>query len=103
MATILTATQVAEKLNTDARTARKFLRAITPKDAQPGKGSRWGVPLKDMRSLTSKFNTWSEEQAARREAAAAKAAEAAAEVEADEEPEFDDLEPTDEELAELDD
>ena len=38
--------ELAIALDTDARTARKFLRSITPKDAQPGKGSRWAIDAK---------------------------------------------------------
>lgn len=54
MATI-TVTELATELTTDARTARKFLRSITPADAQPGKGSRWSIEKRDVRSLKSKF------------------------------------------------
>lgn len=54
MATIDIAT-LAIELDTDARNTRKFLRAITPKDAQPGKGSRWAIEKRDIRSLRSKF------------------------------------------------
>lgn len=39
----LTPAELATELGTDARTARKFLRSITPKDDQPGKGSRWAL------------------------------------------------------------
>jgi hypothetical protein len=54
MATI-TVTDLATELNTDPRTARKFLRSITPADAQPGKGSRWAIEKREVRSLKSKF------------------------------------------------
>lgn len=42
-ASTLTPAELASELGTDARTARKFLRSITPKDEQPGKGSRWAL------------------------------------------------------------
>lgn len=54
MATIDIAT-LATELDTDARTTRKFLRSITPADAQPGKGSRWAIEKREVRSLKSKF------------------------------------------------
>ena len=54
MATI-TVSELALDLDTDARTARKFLRAITDADLQPGKGSRWAIEKRDIRSLKSKF------------------------------------------------
>lgn len=91
MATI-TVTDLATELNTDARTARKFLRSVTPQDEQPGKGGRWMIEKRDIRSLRSKFSKFAEAETARK-------AEKAAPVEA---PEGDDeleLEPTAEELA----
>lgn len=60
-ATILTVTDLAAKLDTDPRTARKFLRTITPLDAQPGKGSRWGIPATQVRSMQSKFKKFQAE------------------------------------------
>jgi len=54
MATI-TITELATALDTDARTTRKFLRSITDADAQPGKGSRWAIEKREVRSLVSKF------------------------------------------------
>lgn len=62
-ATILTVTDLAAKLDTDARTTRKFLRTITPADAQPGKGSRWGIPATQVRSMQSKFKKFQAEAA----------------------------------------
>lgn len=69
MATI-TVTDLATELNTDARTARKFLRSITPAEEQPGKGSRWAIEKRDVRSLRSKFSKFTEEAAKAREEAA---------------------------------
>lgn len=54
MATINIA-DLATELNTDARTARKFMRSVTPSEAQPGKGSRWSIEKREVRSLKSKF------------------------------------------------
>lgn len=73
MATI-TVTELATELTTDARTARKFLRSVTPIDEQPGKGHRWAIEKRDIRSLKSKFAKFqAEAESARldREAAAA--------------------------------
>jgi hypothetical protein len=94
MATI-TVTDLATELNTDARTARKFLRSVTPSEEQPGKGGRWQIEKRDIRSLRSKFSKFAEAETARK-------AEKAAPVET---PEGDDeleLEPTAEELAAID-
>lgn len=103
MATILTVKEFSEEISTDPRTARKFLRAITPKENHPGKGSRWGIAKKDMRSLKSKFTKWENEQkekAAIRAENAKKKAEKAKENDIPEGNE-NDAEPTAEELADL--
>lgn len=60
-ATILTVTELAETLDTTTRTTRKFLRSVTPKDEQPGKGGRWQIKKADVRSLTKKFKDFQEE------------------------------------------
>ena len=65
MATI-TVADLATALDTDARTARKFLRSITPRDEQPGKGSRWSIEAKQVRSLKSKFAKYAADVEARR-------------------------------------
>ena len=75
MAQITTA-ELALELDTDARTARKFLRSITPRDEQPGKGSRWVIERKSLRTLKTKFIAY--------EAAVAARAAAQAETETDE-------------------
>lgn len=61
--------ELATELNTDARTARKFLRSVTPADEQPGKGGRWAIEKKDIRGLKSKFTKFQEAMQARAEAA----------------------------------
>lgn len=61
MATILNVTELAETLDTTPRTARKFLRSITPVEEQPGKGGRWQIKKADVRSLTKKFKEYQDE------------------------------------------
>lgn len=86
----LTVKEFAAKVDTDGRTARKFLRSITPKDDQPGKGARWAIEAKKVASLKKGFNTWNE---ARIAAAEDEVPEAPAALEGenfDEVPEIDD-------------
>ena len=52
----LTVNELAEQLETSPRTTRKFLRSITPKDEQPGKGKRWSIEKRDIRGLKKKFS-----------------------------------------------
>lgn len=67
MATI-TVQDLALELGTDPRTTRKFLRSVTPTDAQPGKGGRWSIEKREVRSLKSKFTKFTAEIEARRAA-----------------------------------
>ena len=53
--------ELAETLETSPRTARKFLRSVTPVENQPGKGGRWQIEKKDLRSLKKQFATFVEE------------------------------------------
>lgn len=57
-------TDFAAELGTDSRTARKFLRNITPKDEQPGKGSRWDLPegKREINKLKKQFSDWKASQ-----------------------------------------
>lgn len=55
---VLSTKELADELKTDARTLRKFLRAVTPKDDQPGKGSRWSIEKRQLRSLRKQFSEW---------------------------------------------
>lgn len=98
MATI-TVADLATELDTDARTTRKFLRSVTPIDEQPGKGSRWAIEKREVRSLKSKFTkfTAAQEQA-RLDRELAKANDKDTTDEAADEVE----EPTAEDLAEID-
>jgi len=84
MATVMTPSEFAVTVDSDGRTVRKFLRSITPKEGQPGKGSRWQLDgsKRSVTSLTKQFRSWSAkqaEEAAKR--AQEKATQAAAEVE----------------------
>lgn len=81
MATLFTPADLAEKFDTDARTVRKFLRSVTPKEDQPGKGSRWAIEGKKLSSLRSQYVKW---VAAQDEKRAQREAEVAAETETDE-------------------
>jgi len=63
MTKTLTPKELAIELGTDARTCRKFLRSTLP-DAAPGKGARWAIEAKQVRSLKSKFVKWEIERAA---------------------------------------
>lgn len=64
--TAITTAQYAEELGTDARTARKFLRSITPKEEQPGKGSRWAL-TKPNAATRKAFAAWDEARKAKAE------------------------------------
>lgn len=57
MATI-NISEFATIIEATPRDARKFLREVTPDDAQPGKGGRWAIEKRDLRSLRSKFAKW---------------------------------------------
>lgn len=78
--TTLTAKEFAARVNSDGRTVRKFLRADAKANGTeaPGKGSRWTIEAKQVRSLTTRFNAW-------KAANEAKAAEKANEDEVPEE------------------
>ncbi len=65
MATINIAT-LATELDTDPRTARKFMRSVTPRDEQPGKGARWEIEKRTVASLRKKFAKFTAELDAKR-------------------------------------
>lgn len=77
----LTAKEVAARFGTDPRTLRKFLRedAKVNEVETPGKGSRWTIEAKAVKSLNTRFNRWND----------AKAAKAAEKAEADISPDED--------------
>lgn len=54
MATI-TINELATDLNSTPREVRKFLRAVTPADEQPGKGHRWQIEKRAVRGLKKQF------------------------------------------------
>lgn len=58
MATTLTPKELALKFETDARTVRKFLRSDAGLDAKVGKGQRWAIEAKQVRSLKARFEKW---------------------------------------------
>lgn len=90
MANTMTPAEFAVEVGSDGRTVRKFLRSITPKEDQPGKGSRWSLPAtkREVTKLQKQFAEWSEAQ----EKARTERAEKAAEVEEIEEPAVDEVE-----------
>ena len=55
-------------LEANPRTVRKFLRSVTPVEDQPGKGGRWQIEKRDIRSLRSKFSKFAEAETARKAA-----------------------------------
>lgn len=59
MAQITTA-EFAAELDTDTRTVRKFLRSITPKEDQPGKGARWVLEgnKRSINQMRKQFAEW---------------------------------------------
>lgn len=61
MATI-TVTELASTLDASPREVRKFLRSVETLDA-PGKGGRWAIEKREVRSLTKKFTAWQAEKA----------------------------------------
>ena len=58
--TNLTTTEIAADFGTTPRELRKFLRAdAKAQNAQtPGKGARYAIAKKDLRSLRTRFNAW---------------------------------------------
>jgi len=84
MSSTITPTEFAATVGSDGKTVRKFLRSVTPREEQPGKGARWALPAtkRDLASLTKKYNEWSAKQEADRATRAqAKADEANQKVE----------------------
>lgn len=99
MTNTISTAEFAAALHTDPKTVRKYLRSVTPKDEQPGKGSRWALPgtKTAITKHTKQFAAWTEQEAKRNaDRLAAKAQDAAAKVEAL--TEDSDPEPTDAEL-----
>lgn len=59
-----TVKEIALDFESDPRTVRKFLRDTLPKDEQPGKGSRYAIEAKSVRSLKKQFIDWTAAKAA---------------------------------------
>jgi hypothetical protein len=104
-ASTMTTKDFAAALSTDPRTVRKYLRSVTPKSEQPGKGSRWELPgtKTAIAKHRKQFTKWTEDEAKRNADRLAKAAKDAAdkvtEIEdAGDEEVDEDLEPTAEDL-----
>jgi len=60
MAKTMTPKEIAAEFGTDPRTLRKFLRtdARDRGVATPGKGSRWEIEARSVRSLRKRFDSW---------------------------------------------
>lgn len=86
MSNTITTVEFAAELDTDTRTARKFLRSITPKEEQPGKGARWAITgtKTNLNKMRKQFINWSETQAAEKAKREAEKAETPAEDTVDE-------------------
>lgn len=85
MTATITPAEFAVEVESDGRTVRKFLRSITPKEEQPGKGSRWALPgtKRDVARLKKQFAEWTArqaEEAEKRRAAQAESDETTDEV-----------------------
>jgi hypothetical protein len=56
----MTTAEVASEFDTDARTLRKFLRSEAGKNSKVGKGARWSIEKRELRSLRTRFAKWDE-------------------------------------------
>ena len=85
MATITTS-EFAEIVETTPRNARKFLRAdFRNRNLEiPGKGSRWAIEKREVKSLSKRFQEWNAAQLELRAARLAESAKNAAEKAAEE-------------------
>lgn len=54
--------ELATTLDASPREVRKFLRSVTPVDEQPGKGGRWAIEKRQVRSLTKQYAAWRDER-----------------------------------------
>lgn len=90
MSKVMTPAEFATEVESDGKTVRKFLRSITPKEDQPGKGSRWSIAAdaRSLKSLKKQFGEWSQAQLEERAKRAQEKAEAG-KTEADPEVELD--------------
>lgn len=62
MTKTLTPKELAVELDATPRTVRKFLRSPQGMDMKVGKGQRWAIEAKNVRSLKTRFSKWVETQ-----------------------------------------
>jgi hypothetical protein len=60
MAKTITPAEFALEVGSDAKTVRKFLRSDAGLNSRVGKGHRWAIEARMVRSLKSKFTKWDE-------------------------------------------
>lgn len=65
---VITAAELAAEFEVTPREIRKFLRSVTDREAQPGKGSRWSIEKRRVASLRKQFAAWDEARKAAAEA-----------------------------------
>jgi hypothetical protein len=58
MSNTITPKELAVRFETDARTIRKFLRSEDGMNMKVGKGQRWAIEAKQVRSLKTRFTKW---------------------------------------------
>lgn len=58
MTETLSAKEAARELGIDARTFRKFMRAILDKEDQPGQGNRYHIEAKQIKKLKKQYAEW---------------------------------------------
>ena len=63
----ITPKEFAAKVGSDGRTVRKFLRSDAGFDSKVGKGQRWAIEAKQVKSLTTRFNKWNEARQAKQD------------------------------------
>ena len=80
--TTLTPKDLTEKLSTDSKTVRRFLRKAHGDDA-PGQGGRWAIDPKVLPKLAKEFETWQKAEADRKAKAAKELADARAKTAAE--------------------
>lgn len=57
----ITPKELANRLGTDPKTVRKFLRSLASE--RPGKGGRWAIPTEMIPDLETKFSEWNSRSA----------------------------------------
>lgn len=94
--TAITPKELAKRLETDAKTVRKFLRSDASGVAAdaPGKGGRWSIDSSNVRSMRKAFGKWNADRLAAIADAKAKAAEDARNAAATTEDDEDEVELT---------